>query len=203
MAMLLLIVAGGCGHRQDTTSGSIPGPGKGSEQVAADQSDTVRRDYAKIPASQSVVPRAVHGDEGGLLAITLTGPAVLSITDPRGRYLRYDAAAGGYVSNIPESVAERGTIGDTQDSTASTPPSDRIEVPSALLGDYRVEVIGQAEGWFGISISDYDTEGALTGWSGTGTASPGSRAVYIVRYSPTPDDSIKVREVAADSLQRR
>jgi hypothetical protein len=53
------------------------------------------------------------------------------------------------------------------------------------------------------SLLDFDTAGGVIGWAGSGAAAPGGRVVYIVRYSSTPGDSLKVNEVSADSLQRR
>ena len=128
--------------------------------------------------------------------LNLTGHAVFEITDPLGRHMSYDADSSLYVSDIPYSLADQGTIWDTQDSTASTPSSDRIEIPAALDGSYRIEVVGQADGWFGMSLSDYDTGGGLTGWSGTGTTSPGSSAVYIAEFSSQPGVPIQVHEPA-------
>ena len=67
---------------------------------------------------------------GGVLA--LNGPATFSITDPLGRNVRYDPQAGDYVSDIPGCLTDRSPIGDPEDSTAITPPTDRIELPFPL-----------------------------------------------------------------------
>jgi hypothetical protein len=137
---------------------------------------------------------AAHGEGSGSLEIVLAGLAVLSITDPLGRRLYYDADSSRYVSNIPSSMAEQGSSGSTEDSTAS-PPSDRIDIPKALDGEYRIEVIGQGPGRFGISIVDHDAEGGVTGWTDTGMSVAGSRDAYIVRFSSKPGAPLEVRKV--------
>jgi len=152
----------------------------------------------------SPIAGAANRSEGrGLLAISLTGSAVLSITDPLGRRMFYDPDSSRYVSDIPYGLADQGTIWDTEDSTASTPPSDRIEIPQALDGDYRIEVIGQGDGWFGIDLSDYDAEGGFSAWSGAGATAVGSSTVFIAHYSSRPGVPVEVHEAPTAEARER
>ncbi len=140
----------------------------------------------------------------GRLVISLTGTAFLSIRDPAGRTIQFDSENERYISEIPSSDADRGSATvDPADSTAETGSADAIEIRGAMNGEYRIEVIGEKVGDFGMSLLGFDTAGGVTSWAGSGATAPGSQLLYIVRFSPTPGDSIKVHEAAADSLRER
>jgi hypothetical protein len=142
---------------------------------------------------------AEHIDGSGLPAITLSGPAFLSITDPLGRAIGYEAERDRYYSDASRIVVERGKAVSDPASAGAIRRPDRAVFQKAMDGRYTIEVIGLGQGSFEISIAGYDTAGDSTLWSGSGMTSRDSHVVYLADFSSKPGAPLDARKVAHGS----
>ena len=134
------------------------------------------------------------------LVVTFTGDGVLSMTDPRGRYIWYDRNRGGHVSDIPDAL---GTHGPLPSLDAAGMVVDAIEIPHAIDGEYLLQNVATGTGDYGLFVVGHDREGDAKGWTAGGLTVAGEETWYRVRFAATPQLLVEVRLVEPDSLQQR
>ena len=135
-----------------------------------------------------------QGDESTLV-LTLSGSAVLEVSDPSGGRLVWNAETSSYESTIEGcSILPGYSIAEPGDSIPDF-LLDFVEIRNPAPGDYLVEVAGTSADGFALNIGAHDPpQGYRSAFRGGETEAGGSH-YFMVAYSDDPDSSLGVREL--------
>lgn len=144
------------------------------------------------------LPKVCFERTAGDLCVTVCGAAVLEMTDPIGRSIRYDAAADSYVSDIPRAIGQHNPLYSVDSLPSLT--GDAIEWSGAIDGDYILRVIAYEGGQLGLSVVAFDRDNGATGWDSWATMGAGDKLRFKIRFSSDPGTPVVVHGLAPDSL---
>jgi hypothetical protein len=139
-----------------------------------------------------------------LLALAVTGEAVVQVTSPMGGSITWDPVDEEYACTIEGAFADHDwTIEDPADTLAVPDPAlEFIEIPSPADGDYYVLIMGTETGEFALAICDFDTDGSHSAADVVGTTSEGGLELYRVSYSSVPGSEVQVEQVEPSHLEQ-
>ena len=112
--------------------------------------------------------------QGAVMIINLS-PVEMHVTDPTGRKVGMDFQTGSEVNEIPAGFFGRSELPDEPDF---------IYIPDPVEGDYKLDLMGIAEGEYRVRLEVLTEGGALVPSEVTGSTSPGERHSHTLDYSP-------------------
>jgi len=118
-----------------------------------------------------------------MMQFNVHSPVHLVVTDPLGRKSGYDPRAGTSWDEIPNAGYITETI--TAPDGTSLPELKIFAASQPIGGQYRLEVIGYADGAYSIDAFQTDLTGDTTIESFSGMATPGSADHLAVNYTPS------------------
>lgn len=119
-------------------------------------------------------------------------PLDLLVTAPSGQQTGYDSSTGKTIQQIPASSYYTESIGDDEGGNLDTPETKKIEIGTPADGQYTLDVIGNGSGNFTLDFAGYDTTGAITVQTMTGSIVAGQIYKYGITYSSTAGSQIMV-----------
>jgi PKD repeat protein len=121
------------------------------------------------------------------LTTSTKSPVEITVVDPHGRRVGWDAATGTTVIDVPgASYLPQPVWADPTGTEAPRPPGRLLTIPNAIDGRYRFEMIATGDGPYTLNVKAYDLgRDRVVEESRAGTVHTGDVLKFQVEYSRT------------------